>query len=197
LVQKPWKQEITNIPDWPRRKAVAEFQLCVGHDCLGTRLHRTAILPDPYCMLCSLHEPMDKNHLGQSTALSNRTECEQYWEARTKMTENCLRSLSVIIFVTAAYYLDLYIYFYCFSFFFMYFSLFMQYLLCNFNFSFYLSHRAMINNQRACHYKLKKTYFAQDTTDFRKSIRKFVSYVYVNTVHFYCLTLILLAWNIW
>jgi ribonuclease HI len=76
LSQKPWKQEITKIPDWPRRKAVAEFRLCVGHDCLGTHLHRTGIHPDPYCMLCNLHEPMDRNHLGQCTALSNRAECE-------------------------------------------------------------------------------------------------------------------------
>jgi len=42
---------------------VAEFRLCVGHDCLGTHLHRTGIHPDPYCMLCSLHETMDRNHL--------------------------------------------------------------------------------------------------------------------------------------
>ena len=39
--------------------------LCVGHDCLGTRLHRTVIRPDPSCMLRSLREPMDRNHLGQ------------------------------------------------------------------------------------------------------------------------------------
>ena len=72
LSHKPWKQEIAKIPDWPRRKAVAEFRLCVGHDCLGTHLHRTGIRPDPYCMLCSLREPMDRNHLGQCTALLNR-----------------------------------------------------------------------------------------------------------------------------
>jgi hypothetical protein len=35
LSQKPRKQEIAKIPDWPRRKTVAEFRLCVGHDCLG------------------------------------------------------------------------------------------------------------------------------------------------------------------
>ena len=81
------KQKIAKIPDWPRRKAVAEFRLCVGHDCLGTHLHRTGIRPDPYYMLCSLCEPMDRNHLGQCTALLNRTECERYWEARIKMVE--------------------------------------------------------------------------------------------------------------
>ena len=30
LSEKPWKQEIAKIPDWTRRKAVAEFLLCVG-----------------------------------------------------------------------------------------------------------------------------------------------------------------------
>jgi len=79
---------MAKIPEWPRKKAVAEFRLCVGRDCLGTHLHRIGIRPETYCMLCSLHEPMDRNHLGQCTALSNGTECEPYWEARTKMMEN-------------------------------------------------------------------------------------------------------------
>jgi len=88
LSQKPWMQELAKIPDWPRRKAVAEFRSCVGHDCLGTHLHRIGICPGPYCMLFSLHETMDRNHLGRCTALSSGTECEQYWKARTKMMEN-------------------------------------------------------------------------------------------------------------
>jgi len=88
LSHKPWKQEIAKIPDWPRGKAVAEFRLCVGHECLGTHLQRTGIRPETYCMLCSLREPMERNHLGQYTALLNRTECGRYWEARTRMMEN-------------------------------------------------------------------------------------------------------------
>jgi len=62
-----------------------EFQ-CGGD--VGTHLHRIGIRLDPYYMLCSLHEPMDRNHLGHCTALSNKTEYERYWEARTKMMEN-------------------------------------------------------------------------------------------------------------
>jgi len=31
---------------------------------------------------------MDRNHLRHCTALSNKTEHERYWEARTKMMEN-------------------------------------------------------------------------------------------------------------
>ena len=71
LPQKPWKQDITEILDWPRRKAVVGFRLCVGHDCLGTQLHRIGICPDTYCMLCNLREPVDRNHLGQCTAIFN------------------------------------------------------------------------------------------------------------------------------
>ena len=43
---------------------------------------------NPYCTLCSLREPTVRNRLGQYTALSNKTECERYWEARTKVMEN-------------------------------------------------------------------------------------------------------------
>jgi len=103
LSHKPWKQEIAKITDWPRRKEVAEFWLCVGRDCLGTHLHCIGIRTDPYCMLCSLCEPMDRNHLGQCTALLNRTECERYWEARTKMMENWLCLFTITIFVTTSY----------------------------------------------------------------------------------------------
>jgi len=70
---KLWKQEIAKIPDWPRRKSFAEFRLCIGHDCLGTYLHRIGIRPDPYCTLCSLGEPMDRDQLGKCTAQLNRT----------------------------------------------------------------------------------------------------------------------------
>jgi hypothetical protein len=99
-------QEISKLTDWPRRRAVAEFRLCIGHDCLGAHLHRIGICPDPYCTLCSLHEPMDRNHLGQCTALSNKTECERYWEARTKMMENwlCYFVLFYLIITFFSYY---------------------------------------------------------------------------------------------
>jgi len=50
-----------------------------------THLRRIGIRPDPYCMLCSLCEPMDRNHVRQRTTLFNRTECEWYWQAKTKM----------------------------------------------------------------------------------------------------------------
>jgi len=78
LSHKQWMQEISKVTDWPRRRAVAVFRLCVGHDCLGAHLHRIGIRPDHYCTPCSLHDPTDRNHLGQYTALTNETECEWY-----------------------------------------------------------------------------------------------------------------------
>ena len=106
---KPWTQEISKVTVWPRRRAVVEFRLCVGHDCLGAHLHRIAIRPDPYCTLCSLHEPMARNHLGQRTTLSNKTECERYWEARTKMMENWLCYFIITIFLWLPLAVGLYI----------------------------------------------------------------------------------------
>ena len=46
---------------------------------------------NPFCMLCGLQEDMDRNHLPRSAALSGTTECERYWEAKTKMSTviNC------------------------------------------------------------------------------------------------------------
>jgi hypothetical protein len=57
LSQKPWKQELAKIPDWPRRKAVVEFRLCVGHGCLGTHLHRNGIRRDPTACCAASTKP--------------------------------------------------------------------------------------------------------------------------------------------
>ena len=99
LSHKPWTQEISKVTDCPRRRAVAEFRLCVGHDCLGAHRHRIGIRPEPYCTLRSLHEPMDRNRLGQCTALSNQTECGRYWEDRTKMVGNLLCYFIITFFL--------------------------------------------------------------------------------------------------
>jgi len=98
LSHKPWTQKISKVTDWPRRRAVADFRLCVRHDCLGAHLHRIGIRTDPYCMLCNLRERMDRHHLGQCTALNNKTEYERHWEARTKMKENWLFYFIITIF---------------------------------------------------------------------------------------------------
>ena len=94
------------------RRAKEEFYPVphFGHDLEGAHLHHIAIRPDPHCKLRSLHEPMDRNRPGQCTALSNKTECERYWEDRTKMMENWLRHFFITIFCDCHLALGLYIY---------------------------------------------------------------------------------------
>jgi len=81
-----------------------------------TLLHRTGIRPDPYCTLCSLHEPIDRNHLGHCTALSNKTNMSD-----TGRPGKRWRKIDfVILLLFFCYYslaLELYIYFECFFFF--------------------------------------------------------------------------------
>jgi len=104
LSHKPWTQEISKVTDWPRRMAVAEFRLCDEHDCLGTHLHRNGIRPDPYCTLCSLHEPMDRNHLGHCTGWPG----QRWWK---------IDFVILLLFCDYSLALGLYIYFECFFFF--------------------------------------------------------------------------------
>jgi len=116
-----------------------------------SQLHRN--LPWPYCMLCSLDEPTDWNHLGQCTALSNKTECERYWEARTKKMENWLCYFIITILLFYYYYffsdyplaLGLYVYPECFLFY-LFFFVFLSVILF-----FSWSHRSMINTQCTSH----------------------------------------------
>ena len=132
---------LAKITDCPRRKAVAEFRLCVGHDCLESHLHRIGIRPNPYCMLCSLHETMDRNRLGRCTALSSGTDYERYWEARTQIMGNWLLHFYLCDYSL----LGALCLFWMFLMFFLLLSVvFIMELLI---FYFYWSHRSMINNQ--------------------------------------------------
>jgi len=70
----------------------------------GIYLQRNGILPNPYCMLRSLRESMDRNHLGHYTALINRIDFGRYWEARTKMMENWPGFFFITILMTTPYY---------------------------------------------------------------------------------------------
>ncbi|VDO07970.1 unnamed protein product [Rodentolepis nana] len=80
--EKQWTVALSNIPDWPRIEAVAEFRLRTGHDCLAKHLHRLGVYTQPTCPLCNLHEEMEKTHLIRCPALKTRTESQRYWEAR-------------------------------------------------------------------------------------------------------------------
>lgn len=85
---KRWTiEELSNLPDYPRRIAVASFRLLTGHDCLGEHLHRIGILAQPFCPLCDLMEPMNRAHLCRCRALLGYdSETARYWRAR-----DCLR----------------------------------------------------------------------------------------------------------
>ena len=133
------------IPDLPRRNAVAEFRFCVGHDCLDTHVHRIGIRPDPYCTLCTLREPIDRSHLRQCAAIFNRTECERYWESRIKMMVNRFCFFSITMFMTTLY---------CYDFIFtlnIVYSTNSEIFSVILIFYFCWSHRPMINNQCTCH----------------------------------------------
>ena len=81
-----WKDKINSeIPDWPRKEAVAKFRIATGHDCLATHLHRLGILNSPLCLLCRTNINMDASHLQHCPALTSTTLHQRYWEAREKM----------------------------------------------------------------------------------------------------------------
>ena len=81
-----WKDNLSNIPDWPRKEAVACFRMATGHDCLAKHLHRIGIYTSPTCTLCNQNEMMDSSHLNRCRSLSKPTLWERYWEAREMMS---------------------------------------------------------------------------------------------------------------
>ncbi|VDO11646.1 unnamed protein product [Rodentolepis nana] len=52
--EKQWIVALSDIADWPRIEAVAEFRLRTGHDCLAKHLHRLGVYTQPTCPLCNL-----------------------------------------------------------------------------------------------------------------------------------------------
>ena len=83
--EKLWTQTISNIPEWPRSEAVAEFRLNTGHDCLAKHLHRIGVYPRPTYPLCQLEEEMDRDHLMRCPALKAATTSQRYWESRGQL----------------------------------------------------------------------------------------------------------------
>ncbi|GFR32544.1 uncharacterized protein TNCT_521411 [Trichonephila clavata] len=69
--ERSWKIGLNqDISDKFREKAVAEFRLLLGHDCLADHLHRSGIFESPNCPLCKKDEVMDRNHLCWDSQLS-------------------------------------------------------------------------------------------------------------------------------
>ena len=73
------KVDVNLLIDWLGLYARFVDHLAVRNVAEGTPLGGRSALhrPEPYRMLCSLHQPMNRNHLGQCTALSDRTVCER------------------------------------------------------------------------------------------------------------------------
>ena len=76
---KSWKSSLDRgISDKPRKKAVAEFRLAVGHDCLAAHLYRIGIFTSPNCPLSENNVIMDRNHLLACPALRGDSEVTRY-----------------------------------------------------------------------------------------------------------------------
>ncbi|VDO07611.1 unnamed protein product [Rodentolepis nana] len=86
--EKQWTVALSDITDWPRIEAVAEFRLRTGHDCLAKHLHRLGVYTQPTCPLSNLQEEMEKTHLIRCPALKTTTESQKYREARRRLM-NC------------------------------------------------------------------------------------------------------------
>jgi ribonuclease HI len=76
--------DLQDIPEFPRKDAVAIFRMKTGHDCLARHLHRFGLVDSPNCTLCR-SGIMDKNHLKNCTFLTKNTLVDRYWEARSNM----------------------------------------------------------------------------------------------------------------
>ncbi|VDO01647.1 unnamed protein product [Rodentolepis nana] len=83
--EKQWTVTLSDIADWPRIEAVAEFRLRTGHDCLAKHLHRLGVYTQPTCPLCNRQEEMEKAHLIRCLALKTMSESQRYWEARRQL----------------------------------------------------------------------------------------------------------------
>nr|CDS32608.1 hypothetical protein HmN_000445000 [Hymenolepis microstoma] len=92
--EKQWTTALSNIADWPRLEAVAEFRLRTRHDCLAKHLHRMEVYAQQTCPLCDLQEEMEKIHLIRCPALQTATETQRYRETRSQqmahVTNSCL-----------------------------------------------------------------------------------------------------------
>ncbi|XP_015925706.1 uncharacterized protein [Parasteatoda tepidariorum] len=79
---KIWWNNLKDLPMWPRRRAVAEFRLTTGHDCLLKHLHRIHVAQAPFCTLCDLQAEMDADQTRLFPALGDISLRDRYWRAR-------------------------------------------------------------------------------------------------------------------
>ncbi|GFS79532.1 hypothetical protein TNCV_2370451 [Trichonephila clavipes] len=75
---KIWRNNLKDHIMCPRRKAVTEFRLTTGHDCLLKYLHRIHVAQAPFCTLCDIWENMGADHIRHSPALKGPSLCDPY-----------------------------------------------------------------------------------------------------------------------
>ncbi|XP_071043020.1 uncharacterized protein [Parasteatoda tepidariorum] len=88
IKSKTWSSEdLANIPNCPRRGAVALLRQVTGHDCLSEHLHTIGIFDSPLCSLCDLGESLNRAHLRRCGALRGSADSETalYWSARERL----------------------------------------------------------------------------------------------------------------
>ncbi|GFW87301.1 putative gag-pol polyprotein [Trichonephila clavipes] len=73
---KIWWNNLKDLPIWPRCKAVAEFLMNTGPDCLPKHLHRIHAAQAPFCTLCDFREDMDADHIHRCPALNGFSLCD-------------------------------------------------------------------------------------------------------------------------
>ncbi|XP_042909975.1 uncharacterized protein [Parasteatoda tepidariorum] len=83
-MQNSWKKFCHS----PRKKAVANFRLSTGRDCLAKQL-RIGILPSSECQICN-SETMNSDHLLVCPLLEKQSQergdlCKLYWDPRNHM----------------------------------------------------------------------------------------------------------------
>ncbi|GFY00680.1 hypothetical protein TNCV_2140741 [Trichonephila clavipes] len=79
--------KLLHIPKWPLDRAVADFQIATGQDCVSKHLNMIGIAQSPLCKLYDSNEEMDAIHLAHCRALSSGSMWSRYWEARHKMCD--------------------------------------------------------------------------------------------------------------
>ncbi|GFU20244.1 hypothetical protein TNCV_4933261 [Trichonephila clavipes] len=59
----PMFGELLDIPNQPQDRAVADFRIAIGHECLSKHLNMIGIVQSPLCKLCDSNGEMNAIHL--------------------------------------------------------------------------------------------------------------------------------------
>ncbi|GFS35270.1 hypothetical protein NPIL_570461 [Nephila pilipes] len=83
--EKPWRDDILNLPDCLGSTGLVAFRLTTAHDCLYAHLCRFWIVDSPACSLCCTGAQMNADHLPVYSSLTKYCIYFRYWEARDSL----------------------------------------------------------------------------------------------------------------